>query len=252
MKNSMVEKIMELNRKIESITMKTTSYFSFGEKQNLNNYDRQIIEYYQEILNLIIEIAKREEIKNVEIIDNKYFEVVNTASMMIEEYLSILQFYGNIDRNITKREIDVINQIQENLKLDDDLEIKNKIELADCYFKIGNENKARKLILEFIKNSPDEDEAYMCMQNWYMYDRPDINKLAEVIDLAEENKHILITDFGYDRLIDLAEENKHILITDFGYDRLIKFYDSVGDIKNREKYQEFYDNWKKKRETIEF
>ena len=49
MKNSMVEKIMELNRKIESITMKTTSYFSFGEKQNLNNYDRQIIEYYQEI-----------------------------------------------------------------------------------------------------------------------------------------------------------------------------------------------------------
>ena len=74
MKNSMVEKIMELNRKIESITMKTTSYFSFGEKQNLNNYDRQIIEYYQEILNLIIEIAKREEIKNVEIIDlNKDF-----------------------------------------------------------------------------------------------------------------------------------------------------------------------------------
>ena len=70
------------------------------------------------------------------------------------------------------------------------------------------------------------------MQNWYMYDRPDINKLAEVIDLAEENKHILITDFCYDRLI--------------------KFYDSVGDIKNREKYQEFYDNWKKKRETIEF
>ena len=65
-----------------------------------------------------------------------------------------------------------------------------------------------------------------------MYDRPDINKLAEVIDLAEENKHILITDFGYDRLV--------------------KFYDSVGDIKNREKYQKFYDNWKKKRETIEF
>ena len=29
MKNSMVEKIMELNRKIESITMKTTSYFKY-------------------------------------------------------------------------------------------------------------------------------------------------------------------------------------------------------------------------------
>lgn len=34
--------------------MKTTSYFGFREKQSLNNYDRQVIEYYQEILNLII------------------------------------------------------------------------------------------------------------------------------------------------------------------------------------------------------
>ena len=85
-------------------------------------------------------------------------------------------------------------------------------------------------LLEFIKKNPDKDEAYMCMQNWYMYDRPNINKLAKVIDLAEENKHILITDFGYDRLV--------------------KFYDSIGDIKNKEKYQELYKNWKKKRERL--
>ncbi len=225
MKNNIEEKVMELNRKIENIVMKTTSYFGFGKKQDLNNYDRQLIEYYKEILNLIIEIAKQDGVKSIEIIDNKYFKVENTASMMIEEYLAILQFYGNIDRNIIKREIEVINQIQENLKLDNNSEIKNKIELADCYFKIGNENKARKLILECIKNNPDEDEAYICMQNWYMYDKPDINKLAEVIDLAEENKHILITDFGYDRLV--------------------KFYDNVGDVKNKNKYQKLYDNWKK-------
>lgn len=82
-------------------------------------------------------------------------------------------------------------------------------------------------MLDFIKNNPDEDEAYMCMQNWYMYNKPDINKLAEVIDLAEKNKHILITDFGYDKLV--------------------KFYDSMGDIKNKKKYQEIYDKWKKNR-----
>lgn len=225
MKNSMVEKIMEFNRKMENIVMKTTSYFGFDEKQNLSNYDRQVLEYYQEILNLIIEIAKQEGIKDIKVIDNKYFKTENNASMMIEGYMSILQFYGNIDRDITKREIEVINQIQENLKLDDDFEIKNKIELANCYFYIGNEKKARQLMLDFIKNNPDEDEAYMCMQNWYMYDKPDINRLAEVIDLAEENKHILITDFGYDRLVE--------------------FYDSIGDTRNKQKYQELYDKWKR-------
>lgn len=103
---------------------------------------------------------------------------------MIESYIAMLQFYGNIDRQATKKEIKVICQIQENIKLDEDFEIKNEIELADCYFHIGNENKARRLILEFIKNNPDEDEAYMYMQNWYMYDKPDINKLAEVIEMS--------------------------------------------------------------------
>lgn len=230
--NSKVEKIMEIDRKIESIVMKTTSYFSFGEKQNLNNYDRQVLEYYQEVLNLIIEIAKQEGIKDIKVIDNKNFKTENNASMMIEDYMSILEFYGNMNRDIIQKEIEVINQIKENLNLDNEFETKNEVTLANCYFHIGNENKARKLMLDFIKDNSDEDEAYMCMQNWYMYDDPDINKLAEVIDLAEENKHILITDFGYDRLV--------------------RFYDSIGDINNMKKYQELYDNWKKKRKTIEF
>lgn len=105
---------------------------------------------------------------------------------------------------------------------------------GNCYEGLvyGNEDKARNLILEFIKNNPDEDEAYMCMQNWYMYDKPDINKLAKVIDLAETNNHILFTDFGYDRLV--------------------QFYDSIGDTKNKQKYEELYSKWKSKRETIEF
>ena len=168
MNNDKVEKIIELDRKIDSIIMKTTSYFGFDERQNLNNYDRQVIECYQEILNLIIEIEKQEEIKDIKVIDNKYFEIENTASMMIEGYMSILEFYGNIDRDTTKRAIEVINQIQENLKLNNEFEIKNEIELANCYFHIGNENKARKLMLDFIKNNPDEDEPYQCMQNWYI------------------------------------------------------------------------------------
>ena len=227
-----VNKIMQFNEKIRNIGNETTPYFEFGKELKLNNYDKQMLEYYQKILNLIIEITKNEDTKDIEIIDNKYFKVVNTASMMIESYMSVLQFYGKFDRSITRREIEVIKQIQENLKLDDEFEIKNKIELADCYFHIGNENKARSLMLEFINNNPDEDEAYMCMQNWYMYDQPDINKLAEVIDLAEHNEHILLTDFGYDKLVE--------------------FYDSVGDIKNKKRYQELYDKWKKNRTTIEF
>ncbi len=226
MKRNKVKEIIEIDRKIKDIIPKTTSYYSFNGIQELNHYDEIIMEYYQKILDLIIKIAKKEDTKDIKIIDKKLFSIVNTASIMIENYISILQFYRNINKTITKKEIQVICKIQEYLVLDDEFEMKNKIELADCYFHIGDEKKARQLMLDFIKNNPDEDEAYMCMQNWYMYDKQDIDKLAEVIDLAEKNNHILITNFAYYRLI--------------------QFYDSVGDTKNKHKYQEFYDKWKSK------
>lgn len=40
MKNSIVEKIMKIDRKIENIISKTTSYYNPGEIQTLNNYDK--------------------------------------------------------------------------------------------------------------------------------------------------------------------------------------------------------------------
>ena len=231
MKNSKVENIIEFNKKIEEMILKTTSYFSPNEKQVLNNYDVKVIDYYQRILDLIIELANEEQINNLERIDEKYFKIEDSASMMIESYIETLEFYGNIDRKIAEKEINVIIQIQNNLKLDNDFEMKTRIQLADCYFHIGNEDKARQLMFDFIINTPDEDEAYMCMQNWYMYDKPDIDKLAEVIELAEKNNHILFTDFGYYRLVE--------------------YFKMVGDIEKQEKYKKLYDKWKNNRDKIE-
>ena len=227
-----IEKIMQLDREIDNISLQVTSYYEFKGEQQLNYYDKKIMRYYEEILQLMIEITKEENVKNIKQIDSKLKNWNNTASQMIESYISMLQFYRQFNKNIINEEINVLNEIKANLKLDYELEKNNVVELADCYFHIGDEEKAKSLMLEFIKNNPDEDEPYQCMQNWYIYDSPDINKLAEVIDLAEKNGHILITDFGYDILV--------------------KFFDSVGDINNKKKYQKFYDEWKKNRTTIEF
>ena len=148
----------------------------------------------------------------------------NTASQILEYYIEELQFYSQFNMDATKREIVALNKIKDNFKFDFEQEMTNLVDLADCYFRIGNEEKARDLMLEFIKKNPDEDELYQCMQNWYMYDSPSIDKLAEVIDLAEKNGHVLITDFGYDRLV--------------------KYYEMIGDTENQQKYQELYDKWK--------
>ena len=227
-----VKRIMQLDREIDNISLQGTSYYEFKGKQQLNYYDRKIIEYYGEILHLIIEIAKEENIKDIKPIDDKFKNWVNTASQMIESYISMLQFYRQFNSEVIKEEINVFNEVKSNLKLNHELETSNAVELADCYFHVGDEEKARNLLLEFIKDNPDEDEPYQCMQNWYMYDIPDINKLAEVIDLAEKNEHILFTDFGYDRLV--------------------KYYEMIGDNENKQKYKDLYDKWKNNNKTINF
>lgn len=232
MDNKKIERIKKLDREIDNISLQGTSYYEFKGEQQLNAYDRKIIKYYGEILDLIIEITKEENVNDIELIDAKLKKWVNSASQMIESYVSILQFYSEFNKDIIKGEINVLNKIKSNLKLDYELEISNEVELANCYFHIGDEEKARSLMLELIKDNPNEDEPYQCMQNWYMYDKLDIVKLGEVIDLAEKNNHILLTDFGYDRLVD--------------------YYKNIGDNRNYLKYQELYDKWKEKVGTITF
>lgn len=232
MDSKKIKRIMQLDREIDNISLQETSYYEFKGEQDLNEYDKKIIKYYGEILNLIIEIAKAENTKDIKVIDIMLKNWVNTASQMLESYISVLQFYREFNKYVIKEEIKELNKIRENLKLDYDLETNNAVELADCYFHIGDEDKARSLMLEFIKDNPDEDEPYQCMQNWYMYDSPDINKLAEVIDLAEKNGHILCTDFGYDKLV--------------------KYFKNIGDNRKYLKYQELYDKWREKRNIINF
>ena len=227
-----IERIKQLDREIDNISLQGTGYYEFKGEQELNEYDKKIIKYYGKILDLIIEIVKEENTKEIKVIDNQLKKWENTASQMLESYISVLQFYRNFNKDVIEIEIKALDKIRANLKLDYELETSNAVELADCYFHIEDEEKARSIMLDFIKRNPDEDEPYQCMQNWYMYDSPDINKLAEVIDLAEKNGHILCTDFGYDRLV--------------------KYYEIIGDIKNQNKYQELYTKWKNSIETIDF
>ena len=158
MDSKKIERIMQLDREIDNISLKGTPYYEFKGEQDLNEYDKKIIKYYGEILNLIIEIAIAENTKDIKVIDIMLKNWVNTASQMLESYISVLQFYREFNKYVIKEEIKELNKIRENLKLDYDLETNNAVELADCYFHIGDEDKARSLMLEFIKDNPDEDE----------------------------------------------------------------------------------------------
>lgn len=229
--DSKIEKIIRLDEQIDSMALQGTSAYQFGTKQELSVVDKKILEYYQEMVDTMIEVLKERNTKDIKVIDDILKEYSSSASEMLDDYIELLQYYSEFNNWIIKKEIEALNKIDNNIELGKEIKQPILVELADCYFRSGKEEKARKILLDYLKENPDEDEPYMCMQNWYIYDKPDINKLAEVIDLAEENNHILITDFGYDELIE--------------------YYGKMGDIKKKERYEMLYNKWKEKRGTIE-
>ena len=227
--DSRIEKIIRLNEKIDSMALNTTSEYSFGTKQNLSVVDKKIVEYYNEMTDIIIGILRENNTKDIVVVD-KMTENKIKPSEMLEDFVDLLQYYSNFNEEFVKEEIDILTKIYENIEFDIELNTEIYTEIADCYFRIGNEEKAREMLLRIIKQNPDEDEPYMCMQNWYLYYKKDYRKLAEVIDLAEENNHILFTDFGYFELIN--------------------YYKKTGNRELKEKYEKLYEKWKENKNTI--
>ena len=227
--DSKIEKIIRLNEKIDSMALNTTSAYSFGTKQNLSVVDKKIVEYYTEMTDIIIKILKENNTKDIKAIDN-ITEYRIKPSEMLEDFVDLLQYYSNFNEEFVKEEIDILTKIYENIEFDIELNTEIYTEIADCYFRIGNEEKAREMLFRIIKQNPDEDGPYMCMQNWYLYYKKDYRKLAEVIDLAEENNHILFTDFGYFELIN--------------------HYKKTGNRELKEKYEKLYEKWKENKNTI--
>ena len=229
--DSKIEKIIRLDEQIDSMALQSTSAYQFGTKQELSVVDKKILEYYKEMVDVIIEILKEKNIKDIKVIDDILKEYSSNASEMLEDYIELLQYYSEFNNEIIKENIEVLSKIINNIEAGKELRRTILVELADSYFRLGQEEKARKILLDYLKENPDDDEPYMCMQNWYLYYAPNYDKLAEVINLAETNNHSLITDFGYEELIE--------------------HYSKIGDTTNKEKYEKLYEKWKEKRKIIE-
>ena len=77
-----LDRIKELNRKIDEVAEKTTISFNSNESNNLNKYDYELLVYYNDILDLLIEISKKEKLVKIEEIDKKYFDYRDRKSVV--------------------------------------------------------------------------------------------------------------------------------------------------------------------------
>lgn len=105
----------------------------FGTKQELSVVDKKIVEYYNEMTDIIIEILKENKTKDINVVD-KNTEYRIKPSEMLEDFVDLLQYYSDFNEEFVKEEIEILTKIYENIEFDRELNIEIYTEIADCYF----------------------------------------------------------------------------------------------------------------------
>ena len=116
-----IEKIIKLDEQIDSMALQTTSAYMFGTKQNLSVVDKKILEYYKEMLDVVIDILKENNTKNIEVVDKMLKDYKNSASRMIEDFIELLQYYSEFNEEIIQDELEILNKIYGNIMFDKEL-----------------------------------------------------------------------------------------------------------------------------------
>ena len=171
------------------------------------------------------DICRKNNIKSISEYDEKY-DGYDSLLNWIQAYEDILAMSDEEDKLYERLEL--WNTIEEifNLENEDELYWKERAirEKANTEFKLGNEEKAIKIIEGYLKIKPNWVWGYIEMADWYD------NKRDEEHYNLEKAKNILLK----------TEQIKDMEDMDAVYERLESIYDKLGD---KEKSKEYAKKW---------
>ena len=174
------------------------------------------------------DICRRNNIKSISEYDEKY-EGYDSLLNWIQAYEDILAMSDEEDKLYDRLEL--WNTIEEifNLENEDELYWKERVvrEKANTEFRLGNEEKATKIIEEYLKIKPNWIWGYIEMADWYD------NKRDEEHYNLEKAKNILLR----------TEQIKDMEDMDAVYERLESIYDKLGDKEKSKEYAKKRDEY---------
>lgn len=218
------EKIKELNKMVE-LSIEDI------EAKPPTPLDRKIIEKYEDIWKEVLEICKKENIKNIEKFNEKYHVFPWGLEDFIESYSDFIDYCGQMDKIYLEPEIKMLKETLEQFHIDKD--IKQEFELIiirDTYL-LGNKKEAEKQINQWIKANPKMGEGYEVKCDWELEkSKPDMEKVAKILDEAEENGTFVPNEDIYEQVIEYYNK--------IGNDEMVEYYESLLDFKEENYYDE--------------
>ncbi len=218
------EKIRELN-KMKQLAIEDI------ETKPPTPLDRKIIEKYEEIWQEVLKICKEENIRNAKKFDEKYRIFQWGLEDFIESYSNLIDYCGQMDEIYLEPEIKMLTETLEQFHIDKDTKQEFELIIIRDTYMIGNKKEAEKQINQWIKANPEVGEGYEVKCDWELEkSKPDMEKIANILDEAENNGTFVPNEDIYEEVIEYYEK--------IGNDELAEYYESLLDLKEERYYDE--------------
>ena len=220
----MLEELKKEVKKLYSLEEKLTDDFEIDYPTKLS---LEVQKQYEKIFNKVLEICKKEKIKDYEVFDKKYNIFEEGLEDFIENIKEFFIIYSGDSKDDAKKELDVfqkiLNQFNINKKEKQDL----KLYILNDTRYIGDENKAEELLQDFIKKYPKNEEGYNTKCNWELEKKkPDMEKVVDIIMESKENEALV--------------DDEDI------YESVINYYKKKGDKKKEKQFKQMLQDIKEK------
>lgn len=243
-KEELKEKVKELNK------MQEQSHEDI-KTDIITPLDKKIIEKYEEIWQGVLKICKEEKIKETEIFDEKYDIFQWGLEDFINSYIDFVNYYcARMDEIYLEPEVKILKEAIEQFDLN--TERKQEYELLiirDTYI-MGNKKEAQKQIDKWIKKNPTQGKGYEVKCYWELRKaKPNMEKIAKILDEAEENGTYVPNEEIYEEVIEYFEK--------IGNDEMADYYSSLLDFIEEDNYyyeedfeEEYEQNLNEEREEV--
>lgn len=234
----MEEKIKEMKEKVKELEEMLKISYEDIELEPPTPLDRKLITKYQELWSDILEICKNDKIKTMDKFDEKYPIFEDGLENFVKNYSSHLDYCGQMDNALIEFEIKMLQEEMNQFKIEENAKKENELLIIRDKHIIGQKREAEENLKEFIKKYPSEPEAYEIKCTWELdKKKPDMEKVAKILDEAEENETFVPDSDVYEMVIEYFKE--------IGNDELANYYESLLDFSENDLYDydenEFFD-----------
>lgn len=216
--NEIKEKVKKLNKMIEASCEDI-------EEEPPTTLDKEIVNNYEDIWKEVLKISQENKIKDMDKFDEEYQIFQFGLEYFIDSYSDFIDYCTQMDKIFLEPEIKMLKEVIKQFNLEEDKKQEYELLIIRDIYLTGKKEEAEKQIEKWIKKNPTIGEGYEVKCDWELEkEKPNMEKIAEVLNEAEENNTFVPNEEIYEQVIKYYEKIGNDEMAQY-YDSLLEFYD---------------------------